>query len=122
MGRTAKKVLMRVRRKKRVRRKISGTAVRPRMSVFRSARHIYVQVVDDITGRTVAAASTLTPELKGELAGVSKLEAAKKVGALAAKRCLDANVKEVVFDRNGYIYTGRVAAIADAARETGLKV
>ncbi len=122
MGRTSKKALMRVRRKKRVRRKISGTAERPRMSVFRSAKHIYVQVVDDLAGRTVAAASTLTPELKGELDGVSKLEAAKKVGALAAKRCLDANVKEVVFDRNGYIYTGRVAAIADAARETGLKV
>ena len=122
MGRTSKKLLMRVRRKKRVRRKISGTAERPRMSVFRSARHIYVQVVDDLTGRTVAAASTLTPEIKGELAGISKLEAAKKVGALAAKRCLEANVKEVVFDRNGFIYTGRVAAIADAARENGLKV
>jgi len=120
MSQSRKKALSRVRRKKRIRKKLSGTPARPRMSVFRSAKHIYVQVVDDLNGHTVASASTLTPELKGELSGVSKLEAAAKVGALAAKRCLDANVKGVVFDRNGYIYGGRVAAVAKAARENGL--
>ena len=120
MSRIAKKVASRLRRKRRIRKKLSGTTERPRMTVFRSAKHIYVQVVDDLKGHTLVSASTLTPELKGEVGTVSKVEAAAKVGALAAKRCLEANVKGVVFDRNGYIYCGRVAAVAKAARENGL--
>ncbi len=110
----------RERRKLGIRKKISGTTERPRMSVFRSNKHIYVQVIDDSTGRTIAAASTLSPELEGKLEG-DKKEAAKLVGELAAKKCLAAKVEAVVFDRNGFIYTGRIAALADGARSGGLQ-
>ncbi len=111
----------RERRKLRIRRKISGNEGRPRLSVFRSSRHIYAQVVDDVTGRTLAAASTLSPDLKGTLDGDDKTAAAKKVGALIAKICLEKKVERVVFDRNGYLYHGRIKALADAAREAGLE-
>jgi large subunit ribosomal protein L18 len=110
----------RERRKLGIRKKISGTTERPRMSVFRSNKHIYVQVIDDTTGRTIAAASTLSPELEGKLEG-DKKEAAKLVGELAAKKCLAAKVEAVVFDRNGFIYSGRIAALADGARSGGLQ-
>jgi large subunit ribosomal protein L18 len=110
----------RERRKFRIRNKISGTEERPRLTVFRSARHIYAQVVSDIDGRTLAAASTLSRDLKGTLDSDSKMDAAKKVGALIAKICLEKKVEKVVFDRNGYLYHGRVKALADAAREAGL--
>jgi large subunit ribosomal protein L18 len=110
----------RERRKFRIRNKISGTDERPRLTVFRSARHIYAQVVDDVDGRTIAAASTLSRDLKGTLESDSKTDAAKKVGALVAKICLEKKVEKVVFDRNGYLYHGRVKALADAAREAGL--
>jgi large subunit ribosomal protein L18 len=110
----------RERRKFRIRNKISGTGERPRLTVFRSARHIYAQVVDDVDGRTIAAASTLSRDLKGTLESDSKMDAAKKVGALVAKICLEKKVEKVVFDRNGYLYHGRVKALADAAREAGL--
>ncbi|HEY6558941.1 MAG TPA: 50S ribosomal protein L18 [Polyangiaceae bacterium] len=110
----------RERRKFRIRNKISGTEERPRLTVFRSARHIYAQVVDDVDGRTIAAASTLSRDLKGTLESDSKMDAAKKVGALVAKICLEKKVEKVVFDRNGYLYHGRVKALADAAREAGL--
>jgi len=110
----------RERRKLSIRKKVTGTAERPRMSVFRSNKHIYVQVIDDATGRTIAAASTLSPELEGKLEG-DKKEAAKKVGELAAQKCLAAKVDAVVFDRNGFIYTGRIAALADGARAGGLQ-
>jgi large subunit ribosomal protein L18 len=116
----AKKLTGRERRKFRIRRKISGTTERPRLSVFRSARHIYAQVVDDTTGATLAAASTLSPDLKGNIVEDDKTAAAKKVGALIAKICLGKNLDKVVFDRNGYLYHGRVKALADAAREAGL--
>jgi len=90
--------------------------------VYRSARHIYAQVVDDTQGVTVAAASTLSPDLRGSLDDDTKIDAAKKVGALIAKMCSEKKVEAVVFDRNGYLYHGRVKALAEAAREAGLKL
>jgi large subunit ribosomal protein L18 len=108
------------RRKARIRKKISGSSERPRLSVFRSARHIYAQVIDDTGGGTLAHASTLSPDLKGTLGEDDKTGAAKKVGALIAKMCLERKVAKVVFDRNGFLYHGRVKALAEAAREAGL--
>lgn len=121
MSGTPDKARKRARRKARVRKKVNGTAARPRLSVFRSSKHIYVQVVDDVAGVTLAAASTLSAELKPALAELDKRGAAKAVGALAAKRCAEQDIKKVVFDRNGYLYTGRVAAVAAGAREAGLE-
>ena len=94
---------------------------RPRLSVFRSGRHVYAQVVNDADGKTLAAASTLSRDLKGTLDSDKKTDAAKKVGALIAKICLEKKIDKVVFDRNGYLYHGRIKALADAAREAGLK-
>jgi large subunit ribosomal protein L18 len=111
----------RERRKLRIRRKISGKAERPRLSIFRSGRHVYAQVVNDADGKTLAAASTLSRDLKGSLENDNKTDAAKKVGALIAKICLERKIEKVVFDRNGYLYHGRVKALADAAREAGLE-
>ena len=111
----------RARRKLRIRRKITGSVERPRLSVFRSATHIYAQVVNDGDGSTLAAASTLSRDLKGTLGEDDKTAAARKVGALIAKMCLAKSVEKVVFDRNGYLYHGRVKALAEAAREAGLK-
>lgn len=111
----------RERRRLRIRRKISGTDERPRLSVFRSAKHIYAQVIDDASGKTLAAASTLSRDLKTTLDSDTKTDAAKKVGALIAKICLEKKIGKVVFDRSGYIYHGRVKALADAAREAGLE-
>jgi large subunit ribosomal protein L18 len=111
----------RERRKLRIRKKVSGTTARPRLSVFRSARHIYAQVVDDTTGQTLAHASTLSKDLKGTLGDDDKTAAAKKVGALIAKICKSRDIVRVVFDRNGYRYHGRVTALAQAAREAGLE-
>ncbi len=117
----AAKLTGRQRRKFRIRNKISGTDGRPRLTVFRSARHIYAQVVDDGAGKTLAAASTLSPDLKGGLSDQDKTAAAQKVGALIAKICLEKKIGQVVFDRNGYLYHGRVKALAEAAREAGLE-
>ena len=111
----------RLARHARVRKKIGGTAERPRFDVYRSNMHIYVQVIDDVAGKTLAAASTVEKEIGKMVEGKSKCEAAKIVGAEAAKRAIAAGITEVVFDRGGYIYTGRVAAVADGAREAGLK-
>ncbi|KEO81751.1 50S ribosomal protein L18 [Tumebacillus flagellatus] len=111
----------RKRRHVRVRRKVAGTALRPRLNVFRSTKHIYAQLIDDATGTTLAAASTVDPELKGSIAHGGNIDAAQKVGALVAKRALEKGVKEVVFDRGGYLYHGRIQALADAAREAGLE-
>ena len=111
----------RLARHERVRQKIGGTAERPRFDVYRSNMHIYVQVIDDVAGKTLAAASTVEKEIGKMVEGKSKTEAAKIVGAEAAKRAIAAGITEVVFDRGGYIYTGRVAAVADGAREAGLK-
>jgi large subunit ribosomal protein L18 len=111
----------RERRKLRIRKRISGDTERPRLSVFRSAKHIYAQVIDDTTGKTLAHASTLSKELKGSLDGKRKSDEAKAVGTLIAKLCKGQKVEKVVFDRNGYIYHGRIKALADAAREAGLQ-
>ena len=113
--------LARARRKRRVRKKITGTGGRPRLTVFRSSKHIYAQVVDDTTGQTLAAASTLARGFeRGE--EETKRDCSKKVGLLLAERCREAGVETVVFDRNGYLYqSGRVLALAEGAREGGLK-
>ncbi len=115
------KIVGRERRKLRIRKRVDGTPDRPRLSVFRSARHIYAQVINDVTGQTIAHASTLSKDLKGSLDESNKVDAAKKVGTLIAKLCLSKSVNKVVFDRNGYRYHGRVSALAQAAREAGLQ-
>jgi large subunit ribosomal protein L18 len=107
-------------RQNRVRRKAVGNDLRPRLSVFRSLHHIYVQVISDQSGRTLAAASTESAELR-ELKSKRNLAAAKAVGKAIAERCLQSGISSVVFDRNGFLYHGRVKALADAAREAGLK-
>ena len=117
----AMQIVGRERRKLRIRRQISGTPERPRLSVFRSARHIYAQVVDDVDGKTLAAASTLSRDVRGEVSESNKVDAAKKVGSTIAKLLLAKGIEKVVFDRSGYLYHGRVQALADAAREAGLK-
>ena len=106
---------------RRVRGKVSGTAQAPRLCVYRSLTNIYAQVIDDTVGNTIAAASTLDKELKGSLEGKTKNEQAKMVGALIAKKALAKGVETVVFDRGGYLYTGRVQNLAEGAREGGLK-
>lgn len=116
MAKTNPKTKARLRRKKHIRKTVRGTTERPRLSVFRSAKHIYAQLIDDSTGTTLASASSL----KIEGAGGNK-DGARKVGEAVAKKALEAKIDTVVFDRNGYLYHGRVAALADAAREAGLK-
>ena len=113
--------IARSRRHQRIRRNLHGTAERPRLNVFRSLEHIYAQVVDDEMGNTLAAASTLDPELRGELDGLNKSQQATRVGQLVARRALARGLKQVVFDRGGYPYHGRVKALADGAREGGLE-
>ena len=110
--------------KHRIRKRVQGTEARPRLTVFRSVAHMYVQVVDDMTGRTIASASTLEPKVKGSMAKAErggKVAGAKAVGKTIAARLLEKGVKRVVFDRNGFLYHGRVKAVADAAREAGLE-
>ena len=108
-------------RKNRIRKRIFGTEERPRLSVFRSAKHIYAQVVVDSTGATIIAASTLSPEIRTELGELDKSGAAKKVGQLIGKKAQEKNIRRVVFDRNGFLYHGRVRALAEGARESGLE-
>lgn len=115
------KVAARLRRQKRVRKKVTGKDSRPRLCVYRSNRHIYAQVIDDSQGRTLVAASTLSPEIKGQLKHGGNVAAAKKVGAFIARKCLARNMFEVVFDRNGFLYHGAVKALAEQARAEGLK-
>jgi large subunit ribosomal protein L18 len=109
------------RRKARVRKKISGTAERPRLSVYKSLKHMYAQIIDDTAGKTIASVSTGSKALKDDVKEDDKTAAAKKVGAALGKAALDKGVKRVVFDRNGFDYHGRVAAVAQAAREAGLE-
>jgi large subunit ribosomal protein L18 len=115
------KVEARAKRKLSIRKRIAGDEARPRLTVFRSAKHIYAQVVNDATRQTLASTSTLNEETKKELGGLKKKDQAKKVGTAIAKLCLAKGISQVVFDRNGFIYHGRVSALADAAREAGLK-
>lgn len=109
-------------RHQRIRNHVSGTAERPRLDVYRSLKHIYVQVIDDVAAKTLAAASTVEAEIKAQVEGKTKKEAAKIVGEVAAKRAMEKGISEVVFDRGGYVYTGRVAEVADGARSAGLKL
>ena len=110
----------RTRRKRRIRKKVNGTTERPRLSVFRTARHIYAQVIDDTEGKTLAATSTLAKEVRDQVESVDKTGAAKLVGTAIAKACAEKGIEKVVFDRNGFIYHGRIRALAEAAREAGL--
>jgi large subunit ribosomal protein L18 len=111
----------RARIKMRIRKVVNGTAAQPRMTVYRSNKQIYVQLVDDVAGVTLAAASSLDKEVASEVAGKNPSEVAAVVGKLAAKRATDKGISNVAFDRNGYLYHGRVKTLADAAREGGLK-
>ncbi|MGE5421864.1 MAG: 50S ribosomal protein L18 [Ignavibacteriales bacterium] len=112
---------LRIGKHKRIRRSLQGTAQKPRLCVFRSLNHIYAQVIDDINHETLASASTLEKEVLGALENRTNTEAAKAVGTAIANKALANGIQEVVFDRNGYKYHGRIAALADAAREAGLK-
>jgi large subunit ribosomal protein L18 len=105
----------------RVRKKLHGTAERPRLNVYRSNKHIYAQIIDDQKGITLVSASTLDAELKGSIENGGNVDAAQKVGALIAKRAKEKGITSVVFDRGGYLYHGRVKALADSAREAGLE-
>ena len=106
---------------RRLRNTLAGTAERPRLAVFRSNNHMYVQVIDDTCGNTLVSASTLDADVKADLAKTNNVEAASKLGTVIAKKAIEKGIKEVVFDRGGYIYAGKVAALADAAREAGLE-
>lgn len=121
MGTTNRNSVQHDRRETRVRSGIHGTAERPRLSVFRSSKHIYAQVINDDSASTLVAVSSLSPLLEAALKEASKTDAAKKVGEAIAKACIEKGVKKVVFDRGGYLYHGRVSALADAARQAGLE-
>lgn len=111
----------RMRRHLRIRKRIIGTPERPRLSVFRSLKHLYAQIIDDTTGRTLCSASTLDKELRDKMKGLTKTQQAIEVGKLIAKRALELGIRQVAFDRGGHKYHGRVKALADAAREAGLE-
>jgi large subunit ribosomal protein L18 len=121
MDKAKKKRLARQRRHARIRKNVHGTAERPRMCVFRSSKHIYVQVIDDTRQHTLVSASTVDPEVSAEATGKAKADQAAVVGEMIARRARDAGIEQVVFDRGGYRYHGRVKALAEAAREGGLQ-
>lgn len=108
-------------RHERIRKKIDGTAARPRLAVRRSLNHIYAQIIDDVSGNSLLNLSSLTPELKASIEGKNKVETSKELGKLVAQKAIAAGIKTVVFDRGGYLFHGRVKAVADAAREAGLE-
>ena len=112
---------VRVKKHNRIRNRFNGTAERPRLAVFRSNNHMYAQIIDDEAGTTLVAASTMEKDVKAELKKTNDVEAAAYVGTVIAKRALEKGIKEVVFDRGGFIYQGKVAALAEAAREAGLE-
>jgi large subunit ribosomal protein L18 len=120
MSHTNPSAVSRDRRKQRIRKTVFGEVARPRMSVFRSANHIYAQIIDDTSGRTLVAASTLSKDLGDHGGHGGNISAAQAVGRLIAARAQASNISKVVFDRNGYLYHGRIKALADAAREAGL--
>ena len=121
MGTENKKQVARIKRQQRVRKKIKGTADRPRLSVFRSAKHIYAQIIDDTEGRTLVACSSTEEAFKSLDAPESKCNAANTVGKMIAERAKEKGIEAVVFDRNGFLYHGRIKAVSDGAREAGLK-
>ena len=112
---------VRVKKHMRIRNRFSGTAERPRLAVFRSNNHMYAQIIDDTVGNTLVAASTLEKEVKAELEKTNNVDAAAYLGTVIAKRAIEKGIKEVVFDRGGFIYQGKIKALADAAREAGLE-
>ena len=120
MGKINPRKGMRLKRKSRIRKKISGSEARLRLSVFRSAKHIYAQIIDDLQGVTLVAAGTLSPEIKDKLSGLKKQEAAKEVGKLLADKAKSKGIERVIFDRNGFLYHGRVKSLAESCREHGL--
>ena len=113
--------LVRAKKRMKIRNRFSGTAERPRLAVFRSNNHMYAQIIDDTVGNTLVSASTLEKEIKAELEKTNNVDAAAYLGTVIAKRAIEKGIKEVVFDRGGFIYQGKVAALADAAREAGLE-
>lgn len=121
MIKKADKNANRLQRHKRVRRKITGTTQRPRLCIFRSSNNIYAQIIDDTNRVTIVSASSLDADIKGSVAHTGNKEAAKKVGELVAKKAIEKGITEVVFDRGGYLYHGRVQVLAESAREAGLK-
>ena len=112
---------VRAKKHMRIRNRFSGTAERPGLAVFRSNNHVYAQVIDDVAGKTIVSASTLEKDIKAELKNTDDIDAASKVGSVVAQRAMEKGIKAVVFDRGGYIYHGKVKALADAAREAGLE-
>ena len=112
---------VRVKKHNRMRNHLAGTAERPRLAVFRSNNHMYAQIIDDTVGNTLVAASTLDKEVKAELEKTNNVDAAAKLGAVVAKKALDKGITTVVFDRGGFVYVGKIQALADAAREAGLE-
>ena len=112
---------IRIKKHNRMRNRFSGTAERPRLAVFRSNNHMYAQIIDDTVGNTLVAASTLEKDVKSELKKTNDVEAAAYLGTVIAKKALDKGIKEVVFDRGGFIYQGKIRALAEAAREAGLE-
>jgi large subunit ribosomal protein L18 len=119
--RTVDKIEKLERRRQRVRQRVFGTPARPRLNVYRSKAHIYAQIINDLTGQTLASASSLDPELRKSLKSTGSVQAAKAVGQLLASRAKAASIQAVVFDRGGRLYHGRIKALADASRESGLK-
>lgn len=120
MSNSLDKRLSREKRKNRVRKKVRGTMERPRLNVFKSAKHIYAQLIDDVAGNTLVSVSTLKSDIASELKYTGNVEAASKIGSLIAKEALSKGISKVVFDRNGFIYHGRVKQLAESARENGL--
>ena len=112
---------IRVKKHMKIRNRFSGTAQRPRLAVFRSNNHMYAQIIDDTVGNTLVSASTLEKEVKAEIEKTNNVDAAAYLGTVIAKRAIEKGIKEVVFDRGGFVYQGKVAALADAAREAGLE-
>ena len=121
MVRKESRQAVRVKKHMKIRNRFSGTAERPRLAVFRSNNHMYAQIIDDTVGNTLASASTLEKEIKAELEKTNNVDAAAYLGTVIAKRALDKGIKTVVFDRGGFIYQGKIAAFAEAAREAGLE-
>ena len=121
MGTMNLRTQARLKRKKRIRKKLVGTANQPRLCVFRSAKHIYAQVIDDSIGQTLAAASSLEKTVRESSEAKNKLSAANSVGKIVGQRALEKGVKKIVFDRNGFLYHGRIKAVSEGAREAGLK-
>ena len=117
----ASRQLVRAKKHMKIRNRFSGTAERPRLAVFRSNNHMYAQIIDDTVGNTLVSASTLEKEIKAELEKTNNVDAAAYLGTVIAKRAIEKGIKEVVFDRGGFIYQGKIAALADAAREAGLE-